>query len=92
MHNVKMGGGPDSGTVLIVSFRDEPTSIVESIRAEFPNYEVVFYRTSFVPAKSWQYAGESVPAELWKKADVLVTLAHLPPSQADAPKYVKILA
>lgn len=81
-----MGGGPAAETLLFVSFNEEPVEILNSIRKEFPHVEVIFYQTSRAVPGQWEAAAEAVPAELFKKATVLVTLAHLPTSKDLVPK------
>lgn len=72
-----MGRGPEKEYLLILLYQ-EPTSLVDSLRAKHPNLTVHYHRLE-------SEFTTTAPADLFKPATVLFTLFALPPSLAAAP-------
>lgn len=80
---------------------DEPKAITDNLRHEFPDIEVVFHKLNDSVKNARKAVGgipypshDSVPAGLWHRATILVTLASLPPTIEAAPhlKYIHLLS
>lgn len=89
-----MGGGPEKEVLLFIQNNDEPKHILDPLRRDFPNLEVIFHKLSPSENGKQKPSAEDVPASLWQKATILVTMFVLPPKPDLAPnlKWIQVLS
>lgn len=89
-----MGGGPEREVLLFIQNNDEPKHILDPLRRDFPHLEVIFHKLSPSGNGKQKPSAEDVPASLWQKATILVTMFVLPPKPDLAPnlKWIQVLS
>ncbi len=75
--------------LLILTVMETPPAALESIKAEFPNLEIVTYRTEF----NRHDPTPPFPPEEWRDVTILLTFAIVPkPHEAPKLQYVQLLS